>query len=82
MKRVIRLCMLAALVLGICDASATSKIKCKYVDASTLTIINKAQNDGLTYNRIDGSKYKVTESERNTLSLSTSRCSTSYTRSR
>ena len=82
MKRVIRLCLLAALMLGICDASAASKIKCKYVDASTLTIINKAQNDGLTYNRIDGSKYKVTESERNTLSLSTGLAITFTTNSR
>lgn len=63
--------MLAALLFGIYDASATDKNDRKYVDASTLTIINKAQDDGLTYNRIDTSKYKLTENVRNTLSLGT-----------
>ena len=82
MKRVIRVFVLAALLFGIYDASATGKNDRKYVDASTLTIVNKAQDDGLTYNRIDTSKYKLTENERNALSLGTGLAITFTTNSR
>lgn len=34
----------------------------QYVDASQLTIINKAQDDNLTFSRLDGSKYEIADS--------------------
>lgn len=50
---------------------AASKDNRKYVDAKTLTIINKAQEDGLPFCRIDASKYDAPKGAKEYLSYST-----------
>lgn len=43
--------------LAIFSADAAGKSKYNYVDAANFTAVNKAQNDSLTYKRLDISKY-------------------------
>lgn len=54
MKRLILSLLVAAVALGV---GAAEKKALKYVDASTFTTVNKAQNDGLPFRRLDISKY-------------------------
>lgn len=54
MKKVILL--FAALIMAL-QMPAAAKKEYKYVDASTFTTVNKAQNDGLPFKRLDVSKY-------------------------
>ena len=58
-------------VIGTDHASAKAKFGCKYVDATTLTIINKAQGNGPIYRRIDDSKYEMRKSARDFMRHST-----------
>ena len=52
-------------------AFAQPKYDCLYVDASTLTILNKAQQDNLPLVRIDNSKYEMPSQARNFMGHST-----------
>lgn len=59
------------LVLALIATTATAQSNRKYVDVSTLNVINKAQNDGLPLKRIDGSKYEVAANVRKVLEQTT-----------
>ena len=68
MKRLIHLSIIAIAValLGVADASAQKKsAPHKYVDASTLTIINKAQDDGMAFKRLDAETFSAPKSLEN-----------------
>lgn len=58
MKRVIAV---AALVLVAVASYAAPKVSRKYVDASTLTVINKAQPGGGAFERLDVARYTLTD---------------------
>ena len=66
MKRLILSLLVAAVALGV---GAAEKKALKYVDASTFTTVNKAQNDGLPFRRLDISKYPGLTARMKTLSL-------------
>ena len=63
--------ILAVVLIGAQPIYAASKGNRKYVDAKTLTIINKAQEDGLPFCRIDASKYDAPKGAKEYLSQST-----------
>lgn len=69
MKTILKVCALF-IATTICTTVALAAEK-RYVDASTLTIINKAHNDGLPFNRVDISKYDIPEFAKKGLSNST-----------
>lgn len=67
MKKLFYLSVLAIAVTfcGLQKTSAQSKSERQYIDASTLTIINKAQDDGLVFNRIEAEKFDAPKSLKN-----------------
>ena len=69
MKKIIAI---AVSILVVATAVAAPKnTKMKYVDASTLTIINKVHNAGKPFARLDVERYKLTKSATNAFSQST-----------
>ena len=64
MKRVIKLAILtlAVALFGTQSVEAQKKSNFKYVDATTLTIINRIDNDGSPLLRIDAAKYGARKS--------------------
>ena len=70
MKKVLIALALFALALPVATF-AQPKAEGLYVDASTLTILNKAQNDNLPLNRIDNSKYEMSATARSYMAHST-----------
>ena len=68
MKKLVNLSIIALVVaiLGVSEASAQKKsAPHKYVDASTLTIINKAQDDGMAFKRLDAETFSAPKSLEN-----------------
>lgn len=63
--------LLVVALVGTQSLYAAGKANRKYVDAKTLTIINKAQDDGLPFCRIDASKYDAPKGAKEYLSYST-----------
>lgn len=57
MKRIIVAFVALATLLGVQPLSAAEKRQFKYVDATTLTIVNRAQEGGFLLNRIETEKY-------------------------
>jgi lysophospholipase L1-like esterase len=70
MRTIQRVCTLVIATILFASA-ATAAPKRQYVDASSLTTINKAQNDGLPFNRIDVEQFGITKSAKNGLLNST-----------
>ena len=70
MKTILRICVLFV-ATTIFTSVAMAAPKQRYVDASTLTIINKAQDDGLPLNRIDISKFGIPDFAKKGLANST-----------
>lgn len=68
--KIMRFCALFV-AMAIFATSAFAASNRHYVDASTLTIINKAHNDGLPFNRVDISKFGIPEFAQKGLSNST-----------
>ena len=69
MRTILKVCaLLIATTISTTVAFAAEK---HYVDASTLTIINKAHNDGLPFSRVDISKFDIPEFAKKGLSNST-----------
>ena len=64
MKQLLKIVALVAVMATLSVQSAVSAPKLKYVDATTLNIINKAQADGPVFERIDGSKYEMPKGSR------------------
>lgn len=69
MKSLFRLSIVAIIAIAMCGITESSAQKKKqprqYVDASTLTIINKAQNDDMGFKRIEAAKYSAPKSLEN-----------------
>lgn len=68
MKKIIHLSILTIIVAmsGLSEASAQkNSAPRKYVDASTLTIINKAQDDGMAFKRLDAETFSAPKSLEN-----------------
>lgn len=68
MKKLVNLSIIALVIaiLGVSEASAQKKgAPRKYVDASTLTIINKAQDDGMAFKRLDAEQFSAPKSLEN-----------------
>ena len=70
MKKALVALALFALALPLAT-NAQPKYDCLYVDASTLTILNKAQNDNLPLVRIDNTKYEMPAEARKYMGHST-----------
>ncbi|MBO5813051.1 MAG: SGNH/GDSL hydrolase family protein [Alistipes sp.] len=70
MRTILKVCALL-IATTICTTVAFAAPKQRYVDASTLTIINKAHNDGLPFSRVDVSKFDIPEFAKKGLSNST-----------
>ena len=70
MKNVLKLILLVT-ALSFYGVTSAQKANRNYVDATTLTIINKAQDDGLQLKRIDVSKYDAPKGAKRYLSLPT-----------
>lgn len=73
MKQQIRTCAVAlfAVIFGIQCAFAEAKFKCRYVDAASLTVINKAAETTQPWHRIEESKYEMPKRSREFLHHST-----------
>ncbi len=63
--------LVVAVMFGAISFATAKGSNFDYVDAKTLTIINKAQDDGLSFNRIDASKYDAPKGAKKYLSYST-----------
>lgn len=70
MKTIHKVCMIALAAI-IFASTATAAPKRQYVDATSLTIINKAQNDGLPLNRINIEEFDIPKFAKNGLRNST-----------
>ena len=66
MKTIRRVCALVVATI-LLSSVAFAAPKYQYVDASSLTIINKAQNDGLPLNRIDVEQFDIPKSAKSGL---------------
>ena len=66
MKTIRRVCALVVATI-LLSSVAIAAPKYQYVDASSLTIINKAQNDGLPLNRIDVEQFDIPKSAKSGL---------------
>ena len=73
MKRTIQICAFALIISLSCiqGVIAESKFDCKYIDASKLTVINKATETTQQWHRIEESKYEMPKKSREFLHHST-----------
>ena len=70
MRSIRRVCTLAVAMI-LLSSAAFAAPKYRYVDATSLTVINKAQNDGLPLNRIDVEQFDIPKSAKGGLSNTT-----------
>ena len=71
MKQIFRTFAIIAAIAIFGTQSLSAAIKCQYVDASTLTVINKAQENEPVLQRLDPNKYEMRKGIRNSMKLST-----------
>ena len=60
MKKILAVALLLCIV-AVASAAPKNPIKCKYVDANELTIINKVHKDGARYARLDVDNYNFSK---------------------
>ena len=71
MRKLTLTCVFAFAIALFGTHNTSAAIKCKYVDAATLTIINKAQDNDAPWERLDGSKYEMPKGARYYMRYST-----------
>ena len=71
MKQIFKTVAIIAAVAIFGTQSLSAAINCKYVDASTLTVINKAQENTPVLQRLDPNKYEMKKGIRNAMRHST-----------
>lgn len=71
MKQIFKTFAVIAAVAIFGTQNLYAAIKCQYVDASTLTVINKAQENDPVLQRLDPNKYEMPKGIRNSMKLST-----------
>ena len=82
MKQIFKTIAILAAVATLGTQSLSAAIKCQYVDASTLTVINKAQENEPVLQRLDPAKYEMPKGISNAMKHSTGIAITFTTNSR
>ena len=71
MKQIFRTFAIITVIAIFGSHNLSAAIKCKYIDASTLTLINKAQENQSALQRLDPNKYDMPQAVRNAMQHST-----------
>ena len=71
MKQTFKTIVIIAAIAILGTHRLSAAIKCQYVDASTLTVINKAQDNTPVLQRLDPNKYEMKKGIRNAMKHST-----------